>query len=123
MPVTPHKLISLLLAGLMLLAPLGNVFAGLAQQGHPMPAAAHLMPAQQAGDCASCQGAADIQHQGKPCCEGASCALMGGCSACAATFFSLRVPVRVSLISVPAADSSVALLSRDPDLFLRPPRA
>jgi hypothetical protein len=116
-----HKLLSLFLAGLMLLAPLGNAFASLAGQGAPMAVGSHGM-ASQMGDCANCVAPGDGDYQGKPCCDGASCALMGGCGACAATFFSVRMPVRVTVPGLAVPEAAAVLLSHEPDLFLRPPR-
>lgn len=117
----PNKLIAICLTWLLLLTPVVNAVAAVSMSSaHGMPDMP--MSGSQQGNCADC-----VQHAGngkaKPCCDGASCALMGGCSACAATFPALRLPVPV-VASVGRLHSNVPLLvSFEPEHFLRPPRA
>ena len=121
MTSTPHKLLALCLAWLLLLAPLGNVMAAFSvppgQDMHEMH-----MSAASTGSCADCPQHADSAKH-KICCEGTSCALMGGCGACAATFQAMRLPERVALGSALSANTCHSVSSHDPDTHLRPPRA
>ncbi|RMG36320.1 MAG: hypothetical protein D6720_05380 [Gammaproteobacteria bacterium] len=115
-----NRLIAFCLAWLVLLAPVGNALAALsAPSGHDAPT---LQMDGAHGACDSCQEH-DNMDKGKPCCDGASCALMGGCAACAAVFPFFHLPIAVDSTSrrLPLLPST--FLSADPDRFLRPPRA
>ena len=124
MPSNASKMLAVCLTWLMLLTPFGHVMAAPASpapmQGHAM----HDMQMQSdrgTTHCADCPSQFKLKH--KSCCQGGDCVLSGGCAAFSAAFYSVRIPERValggSLVNAHVGFSS----SRDPESFLRPPRA
>ena len=119
---TSDKWIALCLSLVLLLAPIGSavgaVQAALADEA-PL---AMQMDDRSASPCADCaeHGAKVNAHA---CCEGTSCALIGGCAACAATFDRLRLPTPIVSLLGSFSDTVPAAVSHDPDVSLRPPRA
>ena len=116
---TSDKWIALCLSLVLLLAPIGSavgaVQAALADEA-PL---AMQMDDRSASPCADCaeHGAKVNAHA---CCEGTSCALIGGC---AATFDRLRLPTPIVSLLGSFSDTVPAAVSHDPDVSLRPPRA
>lgn len=120
MGASSNKLIAICLAWLILLAPVGNVVAALAVPSASAHASHSMQMLKEQGGCADCH---EHNGTGKSCCDGTSCALMGGCSGCAAVFPLLRLPIAVDSASRRLSLPPSILVSVDPDRYLRPPRA
>jgi len=124
MSSTATKLLALCLAWLLLLAPFAHAMAAPVS---PVPMQGHAMHDMQmesdkgTNHCAGCPSQLKVKH--KSCCQGAGCALSGGCAACVAAFYTVRIPVRVALNGSPVGGQVAFSSSHDPELFLRPPRA
>jgi hypothetical protein len=110
------KLIALCLAGLLLLAPVGQVLAAVAT------ASTQDYAMQSADGASHCPGCFQSKARHDTCCQGADCAL-SSCAACVAAFHAVRIPVRVAICGSPVSAVVAFSSSYDPDLLLRPPRA